>query len=68
MSPALLVAVLTLAAVALIPVAIGYYLWLARHVAPRLVALPTRLAVTIVAIWVALPWILLTAAGWLLWG
>ena len=39
-SAALVIAVVTLAAVALITPTIGYYLWLARHVAPRLVALP----------------------------
>ncbi len=61
------VVLLTVAAVARIPVTIGYYLWLARSVAPRLVSLSTRLAITILAVWVALPLILLTAAVWLVW-
>ncbi len=60
-----IIALLTLLAVALIPTTIGYYLWLARHVAPRLVSLPTRLAITILALWVALPWVALAAAVWL---
>ena len=64
----MLVALLTLAAVALVPVTIGYYLWLARFVAPRLVFLPTRLAITVLAVWVAMPWIVLAAAAWLVWG
>ncbi len=64
----MLIALLTLVAVALIPVTIGYYLWLARSIAPRLASLPIRLAITILAVWVALPWIALTAAIWLAWG
>ena len=58
------VALLTLLAVGLIPATIAYYLWLARHVAPRLVSLPTRLVITILALWVALPWVVLATALW----
>ena len=61
----MIVAVLTVLAVAVIPVTIGYYVWLGRHVAPRLVSVPTRLAIAILGLWVALPWIALTTALWL---
>ncbi len=61
---AAIVALLTLLAVVLIPATIVYYLWLVRHVAPRLISLPTRLAITILALWVALPWIVLAIALW----
>ncbi len=44
MYPAVIVVLLTVLAVALIPLTIGYYLWLARHVAPRVASLPTRIA------------------------
>ena len=60
-----IVALVTLLAVALIPAAIGYYLWLARHIAPRLASLPTRLAIAILGLWVALPWVVLAAGVWL---
>ena len=59
------VALVPLFAVALMPATMVYYLWLARHVAPRLVSQPIRLAITILALWVALPWVLLTVAVWL---
>ena len=61
---AAIVALPTLLAVGLIPVTIAYYLWLARHVAPCLVPLPTRLAVAILALWIALPWVVLAIALW----
>ena len=64
MADVAIVALLTLLAVVLIPAAIAYYLWLSRHVAPRLVPLPTRLAITILALWVALPWVVLAIALW----
>ncbi len=62
---ALIVALLAGLAVAVIPATVGYYLWLARHVAPRLVPLPARLAIAILGLWVALPWAVLAAAVWL---
>ena len=58
----MIVVVLTLLAVAMIPATIGYYLWLAQHVAPRLLFLPTRLAIAILGGWIALPWIVLAIA------
>ena len=61
----MIVVVLAVLAVALIPVTIGYYLWLAGHVAPRLVALPTRLAIAVLGFWVALPWLAVAVAVWL---
>lgn len=65
MQPALIVVLLTLLAVALIPVSIGYYLWLARNVAPRVAFLPTRIAIMILGVWIALPWLVVAAAVWL---
>ena len=62
---AMLVAALTVLAIAVIPVTARYYLWLARHVLPHLVPLPIRLAIVILGLWVALPWIALTMAVWL---
>ena len=61
----MIVVVLAVLAVAVIPVTVGYCLWLARHVAPRLASLPTRLAIAILGLWVALPWIALATAVWL---
>ena len=61
----MIVAVLTVLAIVVIPVTAGYYLWLARHVLPRLVSLPIRLAITILGLWMALPWIALATAVWL---
>ncbi len=62
----MIVVLLILLPLAVIPLATRYYLWLAQHVAPRLVPLPIPLAITICAFWVALPWIVLAAAAWLL--
>ena len=62
----MIVALLVLLAVALIPATIGYYLALTRYVVPRLVPLPTRLAIMILGLWIALPWIALAAGLWLL--
>ena len=62
---AALVALSTVLAVAVVPACIAYCLWLARHVAPRLVSLPTQLAIAILGLWVALPWVGLAAATWL---
>ncbi len=64
-NPAGIVALLALLAMALIPASIMYYLWLAKHVAPCLVALPTRLAISVLALWVALPWVLGATVLWL---
>ena len=63
--PAIIVALLVLLAIAVIPITVRYYLWLARHVLPRLVPLPIRLAIVILGLWIALPWIVLTTAVWL---
>jgi hypothetical protein len=61
----IVVVVLAVLAIGMIPVIARYYLWLARHALPRLVSLPTRLAIVILGLWVALPWIMLPAALWL---
>jgi hypothetical protein len=61
----IIVALLAVSAIAMIPVMVWYYLWLARRVLPRLVSLPTRLAIIILGLWVALPWLALTAVVWL---
>lgn len=52
-------------ALAAIPLTILYYLWIARHVAPRVSWLPIPVGMTIVAVWVAAPWLMLLAAVWL---
>ena len=62
---AIVVAVLAVLAIVGIPITVWYYLWLARHILPRLVPLPIRLAIVILGLWVALPWIILTMALWL---
>ncbi len=59
------VALVTLLAVVLIPVSIAYYVLLARHVAPRVAHLPTRLAIFILGLWIALPWLVLATVVWL---
>jgi hypothetical protein len=59
-----IVLMLLLFAVALIPVSIGYYLWLARSIVPRTVALPPLLARTALALCVALPWIAIALVLW----
>ena len=61
----IIVALLIVLAIAVIPATVRYYQWLARHVLPRLVPLPTRLAIVILGLWVALPWIALTTIVWL---
>jgi hypothetical protein len=61
----MVVAVLAVLAIAVIPVIAQYNRWLARQVLPRVVFLPTRLAIAILGLWVALPWIALTTAVWL---
>ena len=60
----MLVAVLAVLAIAVIPVTVGYYQWLARHVLPRLVPLPIRLAITMLSFWIALPWIAMATVVW----
>jgi hypothetical protein len=62
---AAIVLALTLLAIGIIPVTTRYYLWLARTVLPQLVSLPMRLAIFILGLWAALPWIALTTAVWL---
>ena len=61
----IVVALLAVLAIAVIPATVRYYQWLARHILPRLVSLPTRLAIVILGLWVALPWIALTTVVWL---
>lgn len=68
MGTAVIVIVLTLFAVAMIPAMIGYYLWLDRTVLPRLLRAPTRLARTILAVCIALPWIVSVLIAWLVRG
>ena len=61
----IIVVLLTVLAIAVIPATVRYYQWLARHVLPRLVSLPTRIAIVILGLWVSLPWIALTTVVWL---
>ena len=61
----ILVAVLTVLAIGVIPVSTRYYLWLTRHILPHLMPLPIRLAIIILGLWVALPWIALPTIVWL---
>jgi hypothetical protein len=52
-----IVIVLTVFALAVIPLTTAYYLWLARTVLPRVgAALPSRTARTVLAMCIALPW------------
>lgn len=51
-------------AVAVIPLTIGYYFWLARHVAPRVARWPPRAAIPFLALWIVFPWLVLAAAIW----
>jgi hypothetical protein len=60
----MLIALVILAAIAMIPVTIAYYFWIARHVAPLLLPLPMPLGMTIIALWVAAPWALLAVILW----
>jgi len=62
---AVIVVVLTVLAIGVIPVTVRYYQWLARHVLPHLAPLPIRLAIVILGLWIALPWIALTTDVWL---
>lgn len=52
-------------ALAAIPTTIWYYLWIGRHVAPRVSWLPIPVGMTIIACWVAAPWLALLAIVWL---
>lgn len=61
----MLVVLIITAALAAIPLTIVYYLWLSRQVAPRVAWLPLPVAMTVVAGWVAAPWLALLAAVWL---
>lgn len=60
------VLLIAVAALAAIPLSIVYYLWIARQVAPRVAWLPIPVGMTIVAVWVAAPWLALLVAVWLL--
>jgi hypothetical protein len=56
---------LTLFALAVIPLTIGYYLWLARTVLPRIAAaLPPRSARMVLAMCIALPWFVVAVTVW----
>ncbi len=50
---------------AIVPLTIGYYRWLARVIAPRVSWLPIPIGMTIIACWVAAPWLALLLAVWL---
>ncbi len=61
----LLVVALTGLAIGIIPVMVQYYRWLTQHILPHLVSLPIRLAIVILGLWIALPWVALTTVVWL---
>ena len=63
-----IVILLTLFAVAVIPLTIGYNLWLVRSVLPKLAALPPRVARTVLAICIAWPWIVIAIILWAILG
>ncbi|HEV2128181.1 MAG TPA: hypothetical protein VGR22_06150 [Thermomicrobiales bacterium] len=63
-----IITLLTLAALAVVPLTIGYYLWLDRAILPRVLKLPTRIARTILALLIALPWVVAALTVWLLRG
>jgi hypothetical protein len=64
----LLIFLVIVLAIAVIPATIGYYFWLARNVAPRVAWMPPRVAVPVMAFWIALPCLLLAVTMWLLVG
>lgn len=68
MNSATIVILLILFAVAVIPLTIVYNLWLVRSVLPRLAALPPRVARTVLAMCIALPWIMVAIIVWTLLG
>ena len=68
MNSATIVILLILFAVAVIPLTIGYNLWLVRSVLPNMAALPPRVARTVLAICIALPWIIVAIIVWALLG
>ena len=59
-----IVILLTLFALVMIPLTIGYYLWLARTVLPKVATLPPLIARMVLAMCVALPWLAATLAVW----
>ncbi|HEV2073872.1 MAG TPA: hypothetical protein VGR29_09550 [Thermomicrobiales bacterium] len=60
-----IVILLTVFALAVIPLTIAYYLWLARTVLPRVAAaLPPRSARMVLAMCIALPWFVVALAVW----
>jgi hypothetical protein len=64
-----IVVLLTLFALVVIPLTIGYYLWLARSVLPRVAAaLPPRSARMVLAMCIALPWFVVAVTVWLFQG
>lgn len=68
MNSATIVILLILFAVAVIPLTVGYNLWLVRSVLPKLAALPPRVARTVLAICIAMPWIVIAIIVWVLLG
>ena len=64
MQGAVIVILLTVFALAVIPLTIGYYLWLARTVVPRVASLPPAIARRILAMYIALPWIVIAVTVW----
>jgi hypothetical protein len=65
MHPAAIVLLLTLAAMAVAPLLIAYDLWLMRAVVPTVLRLHARLVRPVLALSIALPWIV--AALTVLW-
>ena len=60
-----IVILLTVFALAVIPLTIAYYLWLAGIVLPRVAAaLPLRSARMVLAMCIALPWFVVALALW----
>jgi len=53
-----------LVACAVVPLTIVYYRWLARAIAPRVSWLPLLIGMTIIAGFVAAPWLLVLAVVW----
>ncbi len=60
-----IVILLTVFALVMIPLTIGYYLWLARSVLPRVAAaLPPRSARMVLAMCIAFPWFVVAVMAW----
>lgn len=59
-----IVILITVLALAVIPLTIGYYLWLSRTVVPKVIVLPPLIARTVLAMCIAFPWFAMALVVW----